>query len=122
MGIRRAVALAVLLPVLAPAVAGFAALAAPGHACTDHACRCAPRTAPKGPHDHCTGAERESSSCQMRGACRHDQMLLGAVPQYVLPAGPETRIAPPSGPAASTAVFHRRPGFSRLDLHPPRAL
>jgi hypothetical protein len=122
-GRKRAVALAVLLPLLEPAAFGLSAWAATRpHECTDHSCLC---TARRGP------AKRSAAPCHdesaretaLTGGChRGEAPKVGAITPYVLPAPAETGPAWPDSPADVFARGDTRPGFSRIDSPPPRSL
>jgi hypothetical protein len=118
---RRAVALAVLLPLLEPATVGFSAWAATQpHECRDHSCFCARRCPPQGEGSDCHGARSESA---MTGSChRGEAPRVGAITPYVLPEPDETGPAGHAEPAGRPLRLDVQPGFSRIDSPPPRTL
>jgi hypothetical protein len=122
-GRRRAVALAVLLPLLEPAAVGLSAWAATlPHECADHSCLCTARRCP--PKRSAAGCHKESArEAAMTGGChRGEAAKVGAITPYVLPAPAETGPAWGDGPAVAFVVDDTHPGFSRLDSPPPRSL
>ena len=119
---RRAIALAILLPLLEPAAAGLSVWAASGpHECGDHACFCARRCPPKREDSDCHRHAR--SAVAMTGSChRGEAPQLGAVTPYLLPEPVASSPAWREEPAARTVPIQALPGFSRIDSPPPRSL
>jgi hypothetical protein len=120
---RRAVALAVLLPFLEPAAVGLSAWAATRpHECTDHSCLCTARLCP--PKRTAAGCHKDSArdAALTSGCHRNEAPKVGAITPYVLPAPAET--GPAWGDDAAVALVGTGtfPGFSRLDVLPPRSL
>jgi hypothetical protein len=123
MGRRRAVALAVLLPLLEPAAVGLSAWAATRpHECTDHSCLCTARLCP--PKRAAAGCHKDSArDAALTGGChRSEAAKVGAITPYVLPAPAETGPAWGDDAALTLLVTGTLPGFSRLDSPPPRSL
>jgi hypothetical protein len=120
---RRAVALAVLLPLLEPAAVGVSVFtAARPHECTDHYCLCTARGRPPkrtAPSCHAESA-REAT---MSGSChRGDAPKVGAITPYVLPAPVQADRAAYEAPAPALFREDPRPGFSRIDSPPPKSV
>ncbi len=121
----RALVVAILMALCAPAFAGL--VAADPHACRDHVCQCRPaRPAAPAPRStmscHETGASAAPTSedCVIRGTCQHDLPQIAAFSTFVLPhvatvsdlAFATVRPAPASTPLPA--------GFDRIDPRPPR--
>jgi hypothetical protein len=134
MSLKRAFALAVLVPVLAPSVQGLGALTeAAAHGCAQGVCVCghsrAHSTAAKPAGDqpaaapgHCHEGHRvPAPTCGMSARCNHEAPAVPGLTTFVVAAS-SSRPAPDATPADVGIAPPGAPlaGHSRLDSPPPR--